>query len=214
MPPPSSTTFWALMDRWRVSDDQALELVGYQGKLPTTGRRPRFRLTSEQAHIVSTLLEIDVALATAEMDTAWLHRRSKTAPRSPLDLMRAGATDDVLRSLTQAALRASLSRGEERPTTSKAFRSGGGASWACAAVASTRRWSWHKPGRDHCPGCLGTAGVALRTRTDRHPAHRRRGSLRRLGDDEHRSEHGRRTPWPASHCGWHLSLRATSDDAP
>jgi hypothetical protein len=28
MPRPSSVTFWDLMDRWDVSDDQAMELVG------------------------------------------------------------------------------------------------------------------------------------------------------------------------------------------
>src|ERR1700722_8325368 len=39
MPRPSSVTFWDLMDRWDVSDEQALELVGYEGKLPTTDRR-------------------------------------------------------------------------------------------------------------------------------------------------------------------------------
>jgi hypothetical protein len=30
MPHPSSATFWDLMDRWDVSDDQATELVGYE----------------------------------------------------------------------------------------------------------------------------------------------------------------------------------------
>jgi hypothetical protein len=76
------------MDRWQVPDDQALELVSYAGKLPTTGRRPRFRFAAEQAHIVSTLLEIDSALVTAGLEPAWLHKPSKNT-RSPLDLMRA-----------------------------------------------------------------------------------------------------------------------------
>ena len=62
MPRPSSVTFWDLMDRWDVSDDQAMELVGYEGKLPTTDRRPRFRLSTEQARIVATLSEVDSAL--------------------------------------------------------------------------------------------------------------------------------------------------------
>jgi hypothetical protein len=39
--------FWSLIDRWRVLDEQALELINYEGKLPTTGRRPRFRLSAE-----------------------------------------------------------------------------------------------------------------------------------------------------------------------
>jgi hypothetical protein len=52
----SSSTFWSLIDRLHVPDDQALELVAYDGKLPTTGRRPRFKLSPEQERIVSTLV--------------------------------------------------------------------------------------------------------------------------------------------------------------
>jgi hypothetical protein len=110
MPHSSSATFWSLIDRWRVSDEQALELISYEGRLPTTGQRPRFRLSAEQASIVSTLLEIDTALAVAGIDPAWLHERSEKMARSPLDLMRAGAMDEVLRSLTQATLQASVAR--------------------------------------------------------------------------------------------------------
>jgi hypothetical protein len=110
MPRPSSVTFWDLMDRWDVSDDQAMELVGYEGKLPTTDRRPRFRLSTKQVRIVATLLEVDSALATAGLDPSWLHKRSGTGSRSPLDLMRAGAMDEVLRSLTQADLLASVQK--------------------------------------------------------------------------------------------------------
>ena len=108
MPHPSSATFWSLIDRWRVPDEQALELSSYEGKLPTAGRRPRFRLSAEQARTVSSLLEVDSALATAGIDPAWLHERSDQMPRSPLDLMRAGAMDEVRRLLTQAMLQASL----------------------------------------------------------------------------------------------------------
>jgi hypothetical protein len=96
--------------RWDVSDDQAMELVGYEGKLPTTDRRPRFRLSTEQVRIVATLLEVDSALATAGLDPSWLHKRSGKRSRSPLDLMRAGAMDEVLRSLTQTALLASMQK--------------------------------------------------------------------------------------------------------
>jgi hypothetical protein len=52
-----------LIDRWRVSDEQALELISYEGKLPTTDRRPGFRLSAEQTRTVSTMLEVDTALA-------------------------------------------------------------------------------------------------------------------------------------------------------
>ena len=76
MPHPSSAVFWSLIDRWRVSDEQALELISYEGKLPTTERRPRFRLSAEQARTVSTMLEVDSALAAAGIDLAWLHRQS------------------------------------------------------------------------------------------------------------------------------------------
>jgi hypothetical protein len=65
MPHPSSATFWSLADRWRVPDEQVLELISYEGKLPTTGQRPRFRLSAEQARNTSTLFEIDSALAAA-----------------------------------------------------------------------------------------------------------------------------------------------------
>jgi hypothetical protein len=108
MPYPSSATFWSLIDRWRVSDAPALELIGYEGKLPTTERRPRFRLSAEQARTVSAMLEVDTALAAAGVDAAWLHRRSDEMPRSPLDLMRAGAMDEVLHLLTQTMLQASV----------------------------------------------------------------------------------------------------------
>jgi hypothetical protein len=110
MPQPSSATFWSLIDRWRISDEQALELISYEGKLPTTGRRPRFRLSAEQACIVSTMIEINSALAAAGIDPEWLHRRSGSMPRPPLDLMRAGAMNEVLHSLTHATLQASVAR--------------------------------------------------------------------------------------------------------
>jgi hypothetical protein len=108
MPYPSSGTFWSLIDRWRVSDEQALELISYEGKLPTTARRPRFRLSAEQARTVLAMLEVDTALAAARIDAAWLHRRSDQMPRSPLDLMRAGAMGEVLHALTQTTLQASV----------------------------------------------------------------------------------------------------------
>ncbi len=107
---PSSATFWSLIDRWQVSTDEALELINYRGKLPATDRHPRFRLSAEQAKIVTTMLEIDSALAAAGIDRAWLRRPTENAPNSPIDLMRAGETDHVLRSLTQATLQASLAR--------------------------------------------------------------------------------------------------------
>ena len=57
MPPPSASMFWALMDRWRMSDNEALELVSYDGKLPSPGKRPRFRLSPDQRRVMAVLLE-------------------------------------------------------------------------------------------------------------------------------------------------------------
>jgi hypothetical protein len=85
-------------------------MVGYEGKLPTTDQRPRFKLSTEQVRIVVTLLEVDSALATAGLKPSWLHKPSGERSRSPLDLMRAGAMDEVLRSLTQTALLASVQK--------------------------------------------------------------------------------------------------------
>ena len=56
------------------------------------------------------MLEVDSALAAAGIDPAWLHRRPDEIPRSPLDLMRAGAMDEVLCSLTRATLQASVAQ--------------------------------------------------------------------------------------------------------
>jgi hypothetical protein len=88
---PSSATFWTLMERWQVPDDQALELIAYEGKLPTTGKRPRFKLSITQAEIVSSLVEIDIALTAAGMDAEWLRKPMSDTDRAPLDLLRAGA---------------------------------------------------------------------------------------------------------------------------
>jgi hypothetical protein len=90
MSQPSNAAFWSLIERWRLSDEQALELISYEGKLPTNNRRPRFRLSAEQARLVATVLEVDSALATAGIDPVWLQQQSDKMPRTPLDLMRAG----------------------------------------------------------------------------------------------------------------------------
>jgi hypothetical protein len=107
---PSSATFWTLMERWQVPDDQALELIAYEGKLPTTGKRPRFKLSSTQAEIVSSLVEIDIALTAAGMDAEWLRKPMSDTDRTPLDLLRAGAMEEVLGSLRKLMFEASLRR--------------------------------------------------------------------------------------------------------
>jgi hypothetical protein len=52
MSQPSSAAFWSLIDRWRVSDEQALELISYEGKLPTTGPQ----CSEERTHFCSSEL--------------------------------------------------------------------------------------------------------------------------------------------------------------
>src|SRR5215212_8174973 len=104
MPTASSATFWLLMERWHVPDDQALKLIGSEEK-----PRRRFKFTPEQARTLSALLAIDSALELAEMDRAWLHRRcTRPRRRTPLERIQAGAADEVLRVLAKAALAASV----------------------------------------------------------------------------------------------------------
>jgi hypothetical protein len=108
MPAPAAPTFWSLMDRWCVPDDQALETVAYDGVVPTTSKRPRFKLNQDQARIVQTLLEIDRAMAAAGMDPAWLRRKDRTTGRTPIDLLRAGEAQAVLATINRMALEASV----------------------------------------------------------------------------------------------------------
>ena len=104
MPAASSATFWLLMQRWHVPDDQALKLIGIDGK-----PRRRFKLTPEQARTLSALQAIDSALELAGMDRAWLHSRSsRLRRRTPLERIQAGAADEVLRALAKEALTASV----------------------------------------------------------------------------------------------------------
>ena len=57
------------MERWRVPDAIALELIEFPGKLGKEGKRPRFRFTTRQKRITSYLPEIDAALMAAGKDT-------------------------------------------------------------------------------------------------------------------------------------------------
>ena len=84
----SSRQFWDLMERWRIPDATALELIEFPGKLGASGKRPRFRFTTRQQRITSYLPEIDAALTPAGKDQAWLHRKIQGAPfsrRTPID---------------------------------------------------------------------------------------------------------------------------------
>jgi hypothetical protein len=49
----SPRQFWDIMERWRVPDAIALELIEFPGKLGKDGKRPRFRFTTRQQRIAS-----------------------------------------------------------------------------------------------------------------------------------------------------------------
>jgi hypothetical protein len=112
----SARQFWGLMERWRIPDATALELIEFPGKLGKEGKRPRFRFTSRQQRITSYLPEIDEALKATGQDKAWLHREIVTPPfdrRSPIEHMLARKMDgmtDVLRALNREAMRTALRR--------------------------------------------------------------------------------------------------------
>jgi hypothetical protein len=46
------------MERWKVSDAEALDLITFPGKPGKSGNRPRFRFITKQARLVSYLLEV------------------------------------------------------------------------------------------------------------------------------------------------------------
>ena len=112
----SSRQFWDLMERWRVPDASALELIEYPGKLGASGKRPRFRFTTRQQRITSYLAEIDTALTAAGKDPAWLHRKIPEAPFSrltPIEYMVTHGMDgmeDVLHLLNRTAMRVALTK--------------------------------------------------------------------------------------------------------
>jgi hypothetical protein len=117
----SSRQFWDFMERWRVPDATALELIEFPGKLSRDGKRPRFRFTTRQQRITSYLPEIDAALASAGKDPTWLHRKIQRSPfsrRTPLEHMVAHGMDgmaDVLQVLNRAAMQAALTEKAARP---------------------------------------------------------------------------------------------------
>ena len=77
----TSTVFWALMDRWKLSDVEALDLIGHPGGLTKKRTRPRFRVAGEEARLFGQLQEIESALSLLVTDTAaWMRRPIKDAP--------------------------------------------------------------------------------------------------------------------------------------
>jgi hypothetical protein len=113
--PPSVTgaAFWELMDRWEVPNEPALRLIAGP-PLTGTGKRPRFRLTGEQAERFILLREIDRHVG-AIFGTAasWLAGPNPPAfsGHTPLEhMLRNGRPGiaDVLHFLELQAFKASL----------------------------------------------------------------------------------------------------------
>jgi hypothetical protein len=102
------------MERWRVPDAAALELLDYPGKIGASGKRPRFRFSPGQKRITSYLPEVDSAMTASGKDIGWLHKKNRVRPfegRTPIAFMVETGVEgmgEVLRTLTEAALRRSL----------------------------------------------------------------------------------------------------------
>jgi hypothetical protein len=45
----TTKAFWPLIDKWQIADEKALRLLGHEGRLTSTGKRPRFTLSVDQA---------------------------------------------------------------------------------------------------------------------------------------------------------------------
>ena len=112
----SARQFWDLMERWQVPDLAALELLDYSGKIGASGKRPLFRFSPLQKRITSYLPEIDSAMIAGGEDIDWLHKKIRDHPfesRTPIAYMVENGMNgmaEVLRILTEAALRRSLRR--------------------------------------------------------------------------------------------------------
>jgi hypothetical protein len=117
-PEPSVTgaAFWALMDRWGVPDDLALQLIAGPART-RTGKRPRFRLVGAQVETFSLLRAIDQHLIDLYRDPApFLSTPNKDKPfarKPPVAFMAAGgqqAVAEALRYLERQAFKTSLTR--------------------------------------------------------------------------------------------------------
>jgi hypothetical protein len=89
--PLSSTVFWSLVDRWAVTDPDALRLLGHAGGLTKKGTRPRFRLAGAEAEMAMLLRTIDEALTTMGIaPRSWIAAPIAEAPfkgATPLALL-------------------------------------------------------------------------------------------------------------------------------
>ncbi len=111
----SSQLFWSLVDRWKLADLTALDLIGHAGGLTKRGTRPRFTLTADEAHRLADLLAIDRLLDNIQGEAAsWLRRVNGAAPfrrTKPIDFMVKGGAPAIVatrRAVEMLALRKSL----------------------------------------------------------------------------------------------------------
>jgi hypothetical protein len=102
------------MERWKVHDQVALDLIGFAGKIGKSGKRPRFRFSPHHKRVTTYLAEIDAALTAVGEDEAWLEKKNRQAPfagKAPLDFMVAkgmDGMDEVLRFLHRLVWRSAL----------------------------------------------------------------------------------------------------------
>jgi hypothetical protein len=113
--PLSSTVFWSLVDRWSVTDLDALRLLGHAGGLTKNGTRPRFRLAGAEAEMAMLLRTIDEALTTMGIvPRSWIAKPIAEAPfrgATPLALLmrrHIPAARDIGQYILQLGLRQSL----------------------------------------------------------------------------------------------------------
>lgn len=111
----ASTAFWALMDRWRIGDEDALALIGHAGGLTRKGTRPRFRLQDEEAARYASLHRLDTVLTTLGLKPAdWLvvpHAEAPLKGATPLVLLTNGGVEaarQLIHLLNRQGLKAAL----------------------------------------------------------------------------------------------------------
>jgi hypothetical protein len=111
----SSGMFWALADRWKLADIDALDLIGHKGGLTKKGTRPRFKLTEEEGEIVAAMRSLSETLEQLGLDPVqWLSAPIRpdpfrgTTPISMIRERRLQGLRDTSHYLTQMGLRLSL----------------------------------------------------------------------------------------------------------
>jgi hypothetical protein len=112
----TGAAFWALMARWAVPDELALQIIAGPRRTKT-GKRPRFRLVGEQVATYSLLRAIDQHLVDLYRDPVrFLSTANKAKPfarKSPIAFMASGgqaAVAETLRHLERQAFKVPLTR--------------------------------------------------------------------------------------------------------